>query len=153
MIISKDHILQEKLNNLTRNLLTHAYPLHLLIKNIKKPSSTPTANWYLNGHHIQKQTFFPLLLPSQIQANHSQPLYIRIDTHLLMTSRFPLSGHLNLYLPTQCRAAFKTILSTPHKHIPHHNKILYIATHMHLHTPKNTRKHTHSSYTILLPPP
>ena len=35
MIISKDHILQEKHYNLTYILLTHAYPLHLMIKNIK----------------------------------------------------------------------------------------------------------------------
>ena len=35
MIISEDHILQEKLNNLTRILLARAYPLHLIIKNIK----------------------------------------------------------------------------------------------------------------------
>ena len=35
MIISEDHILQEELNNLTRILLARAYPLHLIIKNIK----------------------------------------------------------------------------------------------------------------------
>ena len=35
MIISEDQILQEKLNNLTRILLALAYPLHLIIKNIK----------------------------------------------------------------------------------------------------------------------
>ena len=36
MIISEDHILQEELSNLTRILLASAYPLHLIIKNIKK---------------------------------------------------------------------------------------------------------------------
>ena len=36
MIISEDHILQEELNNLTRVLLALAYPLHLIIKNIRK---------------------------------------------------------------------------------------------------------------------
>ena len=36
-IISEDHILQEELNNLTRILLACSYPLHLIIKNIKKP--------------------------------------------------------------------------------------------------------------------
>ena len=36
-IISEDHILQEELNDLTRILLAHAYPLHLIIKNLKKP--------------------------------------------------------------------------------------------------------------------
>ena len=34
--ISEDHILQEELNNLTRALLAWTYPLHLIIKNIKK---------------------------------------------------------------------------------------------------------------------
>ena len=36
MIISEDHILQKEFNNLTRILLARAYPLHLVIKNIKK---------------------------------------------------------------------------------------------------------------------
>ena len=37
MIILQDHILQAELSNLTRILLAHAYPVHLIIKNIKKP--------------------------------------------------------------------------------------------------------------------
>ena len=36
VIISEDHILQEELNNLTRILLAWVYPLHLIIKKIKK---------------------------------------------------------------------------------------------------------------------
>ena len=36
MIISEDHILQAEPNNLIRILLARAYPLHLVIKNIKK---------------------------------------------------------------------------------------------------------------------
>ena len=36
MIISEDHILHEELNSLTLILLDCAYPLHLIIKNIKK---------------------------------------------------------------------------------------------------------------------
>ena len=36
MIISEDHILQKELNNLTRIQLARAYPLYLIIKNIKK---------------------------------------------------------------------------------------------------------------------
>ena len=36
MIISEYHILQEELNNLTRILLARAYPLHFIVKNIKK---------------------------------------------------------------------------------------------------------------------
>ena len=41
MIISEDHILQEDISNPTGILLARAYPLHLVIKNITKPSSTP----------------------------------------------------------------------------------------------------------------
>ena len=36
MIISEDHILHAELNNLTRILLARAYPLHLIIKKMKK---------------------------------------------------------------------------------------------------------------------
>ena len=36
MIITEDHILQKELNNLTRILLARPYPLHLIIKNMKK---------------------------------------------------------------------------------------------------------------------
>ena len=32
----EDHILQEELNNLTHTLLARTYPLHLIIRNIKK---------------------------------------------------------------------------------------------------------------------
>ena len=50
MIISEDHILQEELNNLTRILLACAFPLHLIIKNIKK---TLTHN---QNHLLTQQT-------------------------------------------------------------------------------------------------
>ena len=43
MIISEDHILLKKINNLTDILLARACPLHLAIKNIKKTLSTPAA--------------------------------------------------------------------------------------------------------------
>ena len=69
-----------------------------------------------------------------------------------MTPHLQLSGHLNLYLPTQNPAAFTTILSNPHKHLAHHNTIPNTASQIHLDTPKHTGKHTHSSYTILPPP-
>ena len=69
-----------------------------------------------------------------------------------MTPGFLLSGPLNIYLPTQNPAAFTTILCTPHKHMAYHNTIPNTATHVLLHTTKHIGKHTHSSYTILLPP-
>ena len=49
MIISEDHIPQEELNKLTRILLAHAYPLHLIINpfsvNFTKWSNTLVSHW------------------------------------------------------------------------------------------------------------
>ena len=61
----------------------------------------------------------------------------------MMMLHFLLSGHLNLYLPTQNPAAFTIILSTLHKYMAYHNTIPNTATHLHLHTPKHLGKHTH----------
>ena len=65
MIISEVHILQEELNNLERNLLACAYPLHLIIKKTIKPFIHTRNNLYLNRHHVKKQSFFASSLPSQ----------------------------------------------------------------------------------------
>ena len=46
MIISEYHIQQAELNNLTCILLVRAYPLHLIIKNIKK-AFTHSGNYLL----------------------------------------------------------------------------------------------------------
>ena len=63
MIISEDHILQEKLNNLTRILLARAYPLHLIIKNIKK-ALTHNRNDLLSKRTPQSKTnIFPIVTP------------------------------------------------------------------------------------------
>ena len=50
MIISEDHILQKEFNNLTRVLHARAYPLHLIIKNIKKPWPTAAVTCHPNAH-------------------------------------------------------------------------------------------------------
>ena len=60
MIISEDHILQEELISLTLILLDRAYPLHLIIKNIKKALTTTAITCYPNEHHRQKPTSSPL---------------------------------------------------------------------------------------------
>ena len=63
MIISEDHILQEKLNNLTRILLARAYPLHLIIKNIKK-ALTRSRNQLLCQRTPHTETnFLPIVTP------------------------------------------------------------------------------------------
>ena len=56
MTVLEDHILQAELNNLTRILLARAYPLHLIIKNIKNLDLQPqlpvipTNTTYRNQH-------------------------------------------------------------------------------------------------------
>ena len=95
MIILEDRILQEELSNLTCILLARAYPLHLIIKNIKKalthnrnhllsqrtsqteinilPIVTPfsdmdkllTAIIHWNWHHIANDTTLSTIWPSK----------------------------------------------------------------------------------------
>ena len=63
MIILEDHILQEELNNLTLILFAHAYPLHLIIKNIKKVS-THNRNHLLFQRPPQTETnILPIVTP------------------------------------------------------------------------------------------
>ena len=73
MIISEDHILQAELNNLTRILLARAYPLHLIIKNIKKNLDPkpqlpviPTNTTYRDQHSSHYNPFL-----RHRQATHS----------------------------------------------------------------------------------
>ena len=81
-IISEDHILQEELNNLTRILLARAYPLHLIIKNIKKALTHNCIN---------------LLSQRTPQTVTNILLYTRIGTQLPITPHSPLFGHVNPY--------------------------------------------------------
>ena len=60
----------------------HRYLKYLIIKNIKKPSSTSLVTCCLNGHHIPNQKLSPLSFLSQRTANHSQPSSITIGTQL-----------------------------------------------------------------------
>ena len=63
MIISKDHILQAELNNLTRILLACAYPLHLSIKNIKK-AFTHSRNYLLSQQTPHTEiNILPIMIP------------------------------------------------------------------------------------------
>ena len=63
MIISEDHILQAELNNLTRILLARSYPLHLIIKNIKK-ALTHSRNYLLSQRtpHTEAK-ILPIITP------------------------------------------------------------------------------------------
>ena len=90
MIISKDHILKEQCNNLTGILLARTYPLHVIIKRIKK-ALTNSWNYLLSQRtpHIQTD-ILPIITP-QTWANNWQPSYTEIGT-FLPTS--PHSHHL-----------------------------------------------------------
>ena len=57
MTISDDIILQEELNNLTCILLARAYPLHLIIKNIKKALTHPQSLVILTNNLHRNKTF------------------------------------------------------------------------------------------------
>ena len=63
MIISEDHILQEKLNNLTCILPACAYPLHLIIKNIKIALIYIRSNLVSQGTlHTEKKNILPIII-------------------------------------------------------------------------------------------
>ena len=63
MVITKDHILQEELNNLTHILLARTYPLHLIVKNIKN-ALTYNLNHLLSQQTPQTETnILPIVTP------------------------------------------------------------------------------------------
>ena len=113
MIISEDHILQEELNNLKRILLARAYPLHLIIKNIKSldlqtqslviltnttdrnilPIVTPfsdiskllTAVMHGNWHSVANDTIFSTIFPSKFLSAYTKSS--SIHNHLLHSTQ------------------------------------------------------------------
>ena len=123
-------------NNLTHILSVHAFPLYLVIKNIKKASSTPAVTCYLNRHHIQKSFTTPIYKDWHTIAS---------NTTLSIWLSKPLSTYTNL-------ATFTTILFTPHRHMAHHNIMLNSATYIHLHTPTNRNTPTIATLFFSLSP-
>ena len=63
MIIYEDQILQEELNNLIHILLACAYPLHLIIKNIKKVLIYIRSNLLPQGTLHTKINILPIVTP------------------------------------------------------------------------------------------
>ena len=100
MIISDDHILQEELNNLTRIILARAYPLHLIIKNIKK-ALTHTRNLLLSQRTTHTETnILPIITPfsnigKSFAATIHKHWYINVDDATFSTiwPSKPLSGY------------------------------------------------------------
>ena len=94
MIILKDQILQEELDNLTRILLARAYHNTSSLKTLKK-ALTHNLNYLLSQQTLQIETnILPIVTPL---ANYSPQLYIRIGTPFPMTPHSPLFGHPNTY--------------------------------------------------------
>ena len=134
MIISEDHILQEEINNLKRTLLAHTYPLHFIIKNIKK-ALTYNPNALLFQRTSQTVTnILPIITPfSDIDKLFTATInnwHAIADETTLSTvwPSKPLSATTN-------PAAFTTIMSTLHKHMAPHGRIPNTTTHIHPHTP------------------
>ena len=82
MIISEDHILQAELNNLTRILLTRMYPLHLIIKNIKK-ALNHSRNYLLSQATPHTETnILPIIIPFSDMAKQLAAI-IHINWHIV----------------------------------------------------------------------
>ena len=64
MINSEDDILQEELNNLTRILLAHTYPLHLTIKKIKKSLDSQPQSLVIPRNTADRNQHSAIITPS-----------------------------------------------------------------------------------------
>ena len=100
MIISKDHILKEQCNNLTGILLARTYPLHVIIKKIKK-ALTNSPNYLLSQRtpHIQTD-ILPIITPfsdmgKQLTAiiHRNWHILANITTFSIIWSFKPLSAY------------------------------------------------------------
>ena len=150
MIISEDHILQEYLDNLTRILLARAYPLHLIIKNIKN-ALTYNRNNLLWQRTPQTETNIPPNVTPFPDISKLFTVTVHKNWHTIASDTLHslLSCCPNPYQPIPNPASFTTILSTLHKRIAPHGRIPSSSTHKHLHTPIETfpQWYNHSSYT------
>ena len=138
MIISEDHIVQEDLNNILRILLARVYPLHLIIKNIKKALIRSANHHYPKEYHKDKPTFSPLESFFQTLANNSHQSYTEIGAMLLMTPLSPPFDQPNPYQPIPNPTVFIITLLSLHKHIALHSRTPSTTTHMHPYTPTQT---------------
>ena len=112
MIISEDHILQAELNNLTRILLARAYPLYLIIKNIKKALNR-SRNYLLSQRIPHTETsILPIITPFSDMGKQFTAIIHR-NWHIVAndTTLFTiwLSKHLSAY----------TKSNSIHKHLVH----------------------------------
>ena len=104
MIISEDHILLEELNNVARILLARAYPLHLIIKSIKKPWPT---------------TQLPVIPTNTTDRNQHSPIVTPFSDIAKLTAA---NIHKNWHTITICLSkplSFFTKSSSIHNHLIH----------------------------------
>ena len=134
MIILEDHILQAELNNVTRILFARAYPLLLIIKNIKK-ALTHSRNYLLSQQTPDTETnifpvhYNPFLRHGQTTHSHyTQKLAHCCQQH-----------HTLFHLAIQPTP--NPTLFTLHKHMLPHGETPRTTTHTHPHTPKRTYPH------------
>ena len=112
MIISEDHILQAELNNLTRILLARAYPLYLIIKNIKK-ALNGRRNYLLSQRIPHTETNILSIITPFSDMGKQFTAIIHRNWHIVAndTTLFTiwLSKHLSAY----------TKSNSIHKHLVH----------------------------------
>ena len=145
MIISVDHIIQEKRNNLATILLTCAYLPHLIIKKIKKPLIYIYNN-LLSQQTAHTETNIFLIITLFSNKGKSFIAIIHTNWHTIVDgatlSIICLSKHLFLKSKS---SSIPNYLLHSRKHMTNYNTILNATAHIRLQTPKHKDKYTHSS--------
>ena len=99
MIIYEDQILQEELNNLIHILLACAYPLHLIIKNIKKVLIYIRSNLLPQGTLHTKINILPIVTPFlDIGKSFIATAFYLMLVILEIQFTFLMEGFLNLII-------------------------------------------------------
>ena len=135
MIISEDNILQAELNNLTRSPLACAYPLHLIIKNIKKAlicqlvTQRNTTDRNKHSPIVTPSSYIGKLFTATIDENRHT---IANDTTL--NSIWPSKPLLVYTKSSTIHNHFVPL----HKHMVPHGRIPNTTTHTNPHEPTKT---------------
>ena len=143
MIIFEDHNLLKELNNLIRILLARAYPLHLITKNMIKALTYVHCNLQSQRTSHAETNLLHIITPF-LDIGKSFTATIHKNWHTIAkVAALCASGHLKLSVYSKSSSI--NMLSTPHKHMAHHNTISNTA-HSYSNTPIHTQTHrqTHS---------
>ena len=138
MIITEDHILQKELNNLTRILLARPYPLHLIIKNMKK-ALTRSCNHLLSQWTRPTETnIFPNVTPFSDIGKQLAAIIHRNCHNFASDTTFSSiwsSRSLSAYAKSSSIHNHLVHLFTLQKHATPHGRIPSTTTYAHPHTP------------------